>query len=340
MNKAWQQFLIDSGADRLPGFAQSGLNTAIGETDTILAELGHLGLLRVSGDEAADFLQNLLSNDLTAVTESRSQLSSFCTAKGRMLAIFRLYQQSDGYVLRMPLEILDAFARRLQMYVLRSNVTIETVSDYAGIGIAGPQAVELSGGILQLEQMEADAVQHRENCTILRVPGINRFEMYGPVTAMQTLWSQLSTRLIPLSGLGWRLLDIENGIPTVFASTSEHFVPQMTNLQLVGGVSFKKGCYPGQEVVARMQYLGKLKRRMYRVRFQTQETPAPGTAIVAWDGERTHEAGEIVDACRNSEQTEALAVLPIADADKVLHIHDEHGPRLELLDLPYPFPEA
>jgi hypothetical protein len=173
------------------------------------------------------------------------------------------------------------------------------------------------------------------------MPGPERYEIFAPSETMQTVWPQFRPSLTPSGDTSWRLLDIRNGIPTVYAATSEHFIPQMTNLQLLDGVSFKKGCYPGQEVVARMQYLGKLKRRMYRVELQTDTAPAPGAAIVAVDnsGDRPHEAGEIVDACQKDRHTaEALAVMPIASTTQSLHLADVGGPALELLPLPYPLP--
>jgi folate-binding protein YgfZ len=134
----------------------------------------------------------------------------------------------------------------------------------------------------------------------------------------------------------WPLLDILNGIPTVYARTSEHFVPQMANLQLIEALSFKKGCYPGQEVVARMQYLGKLKRRMYRFEFEAAAAPEPGTEIVALIDGTPHETGEIVDARPLGKQRyTALAVLQSSNLAQPLRLKDAAGPLLRQSSLPY-----
>jgi folate-binding protein YgfZ len=257
-----------------------------------------------------------------------------------MLVIFRLFQRDDTYLLRMPSDLLAAIQARLQMYILRSKVALQTLDDWVGIGIAGSEATSLLMQHFGLELRTVNSVAHHDNFTVLRIPGADRYEVYAPVESMQALWPIFSQTLTPANDSSWRLLDIRNGIPTVYTETSEHFVPQMANMQLIDGVSFKKGCYPGQEVVARMQHLGKLKRRLYHVQIQSNEAPAPGTGIVSFDRGEVHEAGEIVDAISQSAtETAALAVLPIADINLPLHLNDANGPQLELLDLPYSFPE-
>jgi hypothetical protein len=345
MHRNWQQFLVDQGAvykgNQLLGFAAENAEPAAIQAENLLANLGYLGVMQVSGDDAASFLQNLLGNDVSKIETSKSQLNSFSTAKGRMLAIFRLFMHNEGYLLRLPRELLDPVSRRFQMYVLRSKVKIQALEDWVGIGVAGPQATAVLRNSFKTEAAEVNDVAHGVDLCVLRVPGPERYEIFAPSETMQTVWPDFRPSLTPSGDTSWRLLDIRNGIPTVYAATSEHFIPQMTNLQLLDGVSFKKGCYPGQEVVARMQYLGKLKRRMYRVEMQTDTAPTPGTAIVAVDnsGDRPHEAGEVVDACQKDQHTvEALAVIPIASTTQSLHLADASGPALELLPLPYPLP--
>jgi hypothetical protein len=342
MDNVWQQFLIKQGAqyvnDQLIGFGAKDTEHTDVPGDRLLADLAYLGLLQVSGGDAGGFLQNLLGNDVSNITPSKSQLNSFCTAKGRMLAIFRLFKKDENYLLRMPRELIAPLSKRLQMYVLRSKVNLQVLDDWVGIGISGAEATALLRDHFKSELGQINAVVHQDGLSILRVPGGERYEIYAPIDKMQALWPVLGRMLTPANDAVWRLLDIRNGIPTVYAGTSEHFIPQMVNLQLLDGVSFKKGCYPGQEVVARMQYLGKLKRRMYRVRINTETAPVPGTAIVALDNDRTHEAGEVVDACRcGVGRVEALTVLPIASTGQTLQLFDQTGPRLELLPLPYPF---
>jgi folate-binding protein YgfZ len=159
---------------------------------------------------------------------------------------------------------------------------------------------------------------------------------------MQALWEEARQTATPTSRQAWALLDIRAGIPTVYPETVEAFVPQMANLQLVEGVSFTKGCYTGQEVVARMQYLGKLKRRMYRVRVDTGQPVEPGMELFSASSDSGQGAGRVVDAAASPDGGyEALVVTPIscAEADD-LQLGDSGGPALHLLDMPYPFEPA
>lgn len=183
---------------------------------------------------------------------------------------------------------------------------------------------------------EANTAVEAGGTKILRVPGNERFEVYAPATVLQSIWERFETVLTPAGVDAWPLLDILNGIPNIYPETREQFIPQMANLQVIGGVSFKKGCYPGQEVVARMQYLGKLKRSMYRLQSINDDVPPPGTEVVTVVEGKHHEAGEIVDArpLPDGGYT-ALAVLQTASIDQKLELKDRPGSTLQLADLPY-----
>lgn len=342
MNTEWHNFLRDRGAWLQQGqrvMVESGKNSHLSiDSWDILADLNLYGLIKISGEDAASFLQNLLSNDIKELDSGCSQLSSFCTAKGRAIALFRLFKIGEAYYLRLPYELIETLLKRLQMYVLMSKVSLQTEPSWIACGIAGTGATASLERHLSIRIDQVDRLEWMENGCVIRVPGNERYEIYAPLETMQVLWPKLHKDLQLSNSAGWRLLDIRNGIAQIYAATSEHFIPQMMNLELVGGVSFKKGCYPGQEVVARMQYLGKLKRRMYHVQIEATEAPAPGSAIVAVDNDKTHEAGEIVDACAVSETVEALAVLPIASTRLSLHVGSTNGAPLRLLKLPYRFP--
>jgi folate-binding protein YgfZ len=339
MNDTWQKFLLDQGVDvaidQLVRFAGDAEGTDTGELDDLLVDLSLFGLIKISGEDATGFLQNLLTNDMQSVTAENSQLTGLCTAKGRLLAVFRLFKQEADYYLRLPLELVEPLIKRLKMYVLMSKVTVAHADNLIICGVHGESAFlqDTLGSVPD----QVGSASHSDNLTVLRVPGEDRYELYGSQERIQPLWMELSNTLTAANSAAWRLLDIRNGIPQIYAATSEHFVPQMVNLNLVDGVSFKKGCFPGQEVVARMQYLGKLKRRMYRVRIESAKAPPPGTPVVALENGKTHEAGEIVDACVAGQSVEALAVLPSASIDHKLHIADTNGPELEILTLPYSF---
>lgn len=307
--------------------------------DCAITELSHLGLIRAGGSELRGFLQGQLTNDIHAVTAQTAQLSSYCSPKGRMLGSFWIFQRGDDLYLQLSVERLGAILKRLQMFVLRADVRLEDASgELARLGIAG----ECAAGLLPFAPDQARACETRDGITVLRLPGDRpRFEVIGEPAALAALWTGLAEQAEQVGPDFWSLLDIRAGIPNVYDDTAEAFVPQMANLQLVDGVSFSKGCYTGQEIVARMQYLGTLKRRMYLAHIAAGERPAPGTEVFpATGGEQA--VGRLVDAAPSPEGGfEALAVVQIADAESdALHLAGPAGARLTLRPLPYAYDPA
>lgn len=307
----------------------------------VLTRLDQYGLLAVAGDDATTFLQNQLSNDVSLVTAEHSQLNSYSTPKGRMLTIFRLMLQEHRYLLRMPKALIPSISKRLQLYVLMSKVTLSDAStELNGLGVAGPAAADLLKNIAGIIPANVGDTICNTDYYLMKIPGKDRFEVYATPEKIAALHDELAKNCTIADQSLWPLLDIEAGIPTVYPETSEHFVPQMTNMQLIGGVSFKKGCYPGQEIVARMQYRGTLKRRMHLVEIAGSSPPSPGTTIVSVDADsgKAREAGEIVDAQANGDSSSlGLAVLQISSLELPLHIGDNNGPILKLQNLPYEF---
>lgn len=341
MNKQWLEFLrahkaniIDSA---VADFGDPVLERKAIIQNAILTDLSHFGLIRVSGEDAASFLQNQLSNDVRQIDERHSQLNSYCSPKGRMFTIFRLFTLDGDYYLRLPIDLLEPVMKRLRMFVLMSKVKLEDASGgLQRLGVAGAGTRELLAEQFGDIPAEANTAVEAGGTKILRVPGNERFEVYAPATVLQSIWERFETVLTPAGVDAWPLLDILNGIPNIYPETREQFIPQMANLQVIGGVSFKKGCYPGQEVVARMQYLGKLKRSMYRLQSINDDVPPPGTEVVTVVEGKHHEAGEIVDArpLPDGGYT-ALAVLQTASIDQKLELKDRPGSTLQLADLPY-----
>lgn len=305
--------------------------------DCAICDLSHFGLLRISGTDSRPFLQGQLTNDVNQVTPELAQLSSYCSPKGRMLGSFWIFQRGDDLFLQLPEAVKPTILKRLQMFVLRSDVRLEDVSDrLARFGLCG----DCASGLLPFAPADEKATQSRDDITVIRMPGaMPRFEVIGPPERLAPLWSDGRRSAQQVNLDFWALADIRAGVPQVFEETVEAFVPQMANLQLIGGVSFTKGCYTGQEVVARMQYLGKLKRRMYRAHVDTSDRPAPGTELFSQSSESGQGAGRIVDAApAPGGGYEVLAVIQISSAEaNDLHLGEADGPPLELLDLPYAF---
>jgi folate-binding protein YgfZ len=305
-----------------------------------VTDLSHFGLIRVSGPDLRSFLQGQLTNDINAVTPELAQLSSYCSPKGRMLGSFWIFQRGEHLYLQLPRDRLEAILKRLQMFVMRSQVTLaDASSELARFGLAG----DCAEALLPFAPAADKASRTHEELTVIRLPGDRpRFEVVGPPDVLAGLWPQILTRAEQTGAGFWSLMDIRAGIPNVFEDTVEAFVPQMANLQLVGGVSFTKGCYTGQEVVARMQYLGKLKRRMYRASIDAGQPPARGAEVFSPSSESGQGAGRIVDAAASPDGGyEVLAVLQISSADADdLRLGDADGPALKMLELPYRYEQT
>ncbi|HRD88036.1 MAG: folate-binding protein YgfZ [Candidatus Accumulibacter sp.] len=268
MNANWQEFLRASGArvdrDQVADFGDAAAELAAAREATIIAPLSHLGLLELRGPDAASFLHNQLTSDVRHLADDRAQHSAWCSAKGRMLASFLLLHCGSDYILQLSADLLPFIHKRLSMFVLRSRLSI---SDCSGerqlIGIAGPQAESalLSAG-LPVPPAPLDVAATGASL-IVRLDD-RRFELITSLDTASDLWRQLQAQARPAGTAAWQWLDIQAGVPLINEQTREEFVPQMAGLDQLGAVSFRKGCYPGQEIVARTQYLGKVKRHLYR----------------------------------------------------------------------------
>ena len=306
-----------------------------------LFDLSDLGLIRASGDDSEFFLQGQLTNDITEVTSEHSQLSGYCTPKGRLLATMRVISHGGDFLLLMPRERLTAVLQRLSMFVLMSKVTLSDASDeLQTIGLYGDCTVSLPAGETPAEA--DDSVAAQDGVTIVRIAAdAPRFLLIGSSGVIAQRRQLLTETTAPAANEQWQLQDIRAGLPSVFDATVEAFVPQMVNMHLVNGVSFSKGCYTGQEIVARMHYLGKLKRRMYHVAVEG-ECPASGTDLYSPQSQSGQGSGKIVMSTTTAEGAcEALAVIEVANAEAgQLRLNDEDGAKLEILELPYSFEES
>jgi folate-binding protein YgfZ len=341
----WKEFLENAGAEfndaGVLHFGNIRRELSVAITGNVFADLSHYGLISVHGEDAETYLQGQFTNDIRSVDNSHSQLSGFCNAKGRLLASFRIFRRGDSYYLCLPSEMIEAVISRMRMFVLRSRVTLEDASDtFVHLGVSGSEAEKDLAGSAGALPENIHAVTQDEEQLIIRVPGIHpSFEIFTSVDKARALWNSLNVQSAPIGSDAWQLLDIQAGIPMIYPQTSEAFVPQMVNLQLVDGVSFKKGCYTGQEIVARMQYLGKLKRRMYRARVDSESRPSPGQEVFAGDDER-QAVGALVSAAPHPDGGYALllvAQIASAEGESGLHLGSVGGPNIELEQLPYPF---
>jgi folate-binding protein YgfZ len=350
MNSDWQDFLTRHGATISSGVAQHFGDGVAELKDAahgdVLCDLGQFGTLRVSGEEAQTFLQNLLSNDIREVTPGRAQLSSLNTAKGRMLASLLIWRDGDDYLLQLPRALCEPIRKKLSMYVLRAKVKVMDVSDeVVSLGLSGPNAAALLkdnvSSLPPKENLEVGHASHQGGIgpnpyfTIIRL-GEDRFQVSTAPQQAQKLWMKLAEGARKVGSPCWDLLNIHAGIPVILPQTQEQFVAQMVNFDLIGGVSFNKGCYPGQEIVARTQYLGKLKRRMYLAHIESADAPQPGAELFSADLEG-QSSGMIANvAPAPAGGYDVLAVIQIASHDAFpVHLGSLQGARLQFQPLPY-----
>ncbi len=312
------------------------------------SELSHHGLIAVRGPDADSFLQGQLTCDVREATLEHSLLGAYCSPKGRALACFRLFRRGDAVYLELPRNLVQPTLVRLNKYVLRAKVTLEDASDrLLRFGVAGSHAAALMtkqiGAIPEAVNGIGHTAEDESALTVIRLPGpMPRFEAHGPAPEMQALWQALDHPLRLTDIAAWRLLDIVAGIPAVYPETVEAFVPQMLNLDWLGGISFQKGCYTGQEIVARTHYLGKIKRRMYLVRVERLTAPQPGDPVFSPQADASQSAGQLVDACRHPDGGYAVLTVALIDCAEhgTLHLGKVNGPVLRLEPLPYGFETA
>lgn len=340
MNPLWHDHLLTKGvrmADgRVTDFGHPTTELAAAASGTILCDLSHLGLIRFEGEDSTGFLQGQLTCDVREI-RGRAAHGGYCSAKGRLLATFLLWPAEGGYFMQLPGEIREAIQRRLSMFVLRAKVKLSDAGDgLIRMGIAGPGAGAALAAALGTVPAAPLALEQPGSVTVIRLDA-SRFELIAPPDEAPALWDRLATLATPAGATGWEWLEIRAGVPAVVPATQEQFVPQMANLDSIGAVSFSKGCYPGQEIVARTHYRGTLKRRMFLCHLDADAAPRPGDEIHAPDMEG-QAAGMVVRAApAPGGGFDLLAVTQLSSAEAgELHWGSPEGPRLRLLPLPYP----
>jgi folate-binding protein YgfZ len=341
MNSAWQDFLLErgarTGAAPVSDFGDAAAELRAARDGGIVVPLAHLGLIACSGEDAQTFLQGQLSNDIKQLARERSAYAAYCSAKGRMLANFLVWQEDQAYCLQLARSLLPAVQKRLGMYVMRAKVKLHDASESSPVlGLAGGAAA----GILRelfpaVPQLAHQVVHDPANGTLIALPGA-RFQLIAELESAKRLWQKLAAVLRPVGTPCWEWLEIRNGLPLITPATQEQFVPQMANMDLIGAVNFHKGCYPGQEIVARTQYLGQLKRRMVLAHVAGEIMPQPGDELfsLALDGQP---GGMVVNAQAAPDGGyDLLAVMQTASLTQATaHFKSAHGPIVSIQPLPY-----
>ncbi|MCB6182117.1 hypothetical protein LIN78_00920 [Leeia sp. TBRC 13508] len=335
MNQDWQAFLAQQDAiienGKTIGFGSSHLASTDTQA-TWLCDLSSFGLIHFIGEDTATFLQGQLSSDIKKISETDCVYSAQSTPKGRVLANFRIWRQADGYMLQLPSTLVPTIQKRLSMYILRAKSKASDLpSQLVCFGLVGQKAAELSNKVLGVTLAPMQTAQvDRATCIAIST---NAFMWIAPVEQAQTLWDAFAKDATLAGTSQWELAEIENGTPWVTDVTQDEFVAQMLNLdKLNGGISFTKGCYTGQEIIARTQYLGKLKRRTYRVASTDAFTNEQQLYSEEMNGQAS---GRIVNAVQTTEGWQGLAVIQSSSIDKPLHIGDLNGATVTVKEPPY-----
>jgi len=338
MNQEWNSLLASQrlAADG-SSFGAAADELVAARDGTVIAPLLDLGLIRVSGGDAADFLHNLMTNDIKGIKPAGARFAGFCTPKGRLLALFLIWREGDDFLLMLPRDILPPMLKKLSMYVLRSKVKVLDASDekvLLGLSTAGAASPAPTFGDATAD-LPRFGVAPIDGGQAVRLDD-RRWLLVLNSASAEMRWQQLAEAVRPVGLAAWQWLEIAAGQPRVVAATQEAFVPQMLNMELpaVAGVSFSKGCYPGQEIVARTQYLGKVKRRTYRARLAS--AAAPGTHVYAPETGEQHCGAIVSIAPSPAGGFECLVCVQIGAVEAgEVHVATLAGERLDFLPLPY-----
>jgi folate-binding protein YgfZ len=293
-------------------------------------DLIDLGLIRTSGKDAKQFLQGQLTCDLEEISAEQSRLGAHCDIKGRVIASFRLFFYQNNYYFLLPLNMLSLLLASLQKYAVFSKVTLTDVSkDWQKIGLYGPFLKDLLND-QKLYIAKENEVTEFNNKLSLSIPGPTpRIILLVPTSEPIGFIDALEQQNID----HWHLLDIMAGITTIYPETSSQFTPHQLNFPQIHGVSFKKGCYIGQEIIARTHYLGKSKSRLYRVSFQDDKPPLPGTPL--FDSNQKIEKGTLIICAKQGNCYQALICLQTQAISHSIRLGSPEGPLIDFLELPY-----
>ncbi len=326
-------------ADGPPAAADTPTTRRAALDGSLRCVLDDRGLLAFAGADAADFLHRQLSTDVLGMAPGECGLTSLSDARGRLLMVGRLHAEPQRLLLELPPERLEPVRQQLQKYVLRADVTITDVSaDIARFGAAGQSAaVALHTVTGALPEQPGHATTSSAGLHAVRLAGPRpRWLFFGAPGAVRPAWEALADHATPGAPEAWRLLDVEAGIPTVRDATAGRFVAQMLNLDRLGAIDFGKGCYPGQEVIARTHYLGRIKRRMQLLHAPGAGlAPAPGTAVRSGDAQ----VGEVVDAALHPDGGAMILAVVRIDAEDPLVLGDDAALGLDRHALPYALDE-
>lgn len=326
MNNDWINFLKTNNAAFIENSTLVFPESQQEKADSITA-LPHLAIIKITGNDASQFLQGQLTCDINDLTESISFYTAFCNAKGRTISTLLILKITDAFLLVLPTELIEKVINKLRMYVLRSDVQLKNVSDelcLLGLNTANPNLIP--------SLPDTDFAVTSESQIIIKFPSSSsRYLLISSVTQAKSVWIQLTeNKNIPVYNSSlWIYQDISAGIPWLNQVTSEQYIPQMLTIDKLGGISFTKGCYTGQEIVARTHYLGKAKRELYVAECTRMAKLDDQTVVMTDNSEQA--IGKILSFQANDQNCRLLLIIPTTDAgEKSLLLSNQNQDKISI----------
>lgn len=346
----WQDFLKEKGAQftedgKISTFGQPEIERYLIKHGPVVTDLSHQALLKISGSDAFDFLQGQLTSDLSKVNAHQAQLSSYCDPKGNVLAIFLVFKHEDHFFLSFDGSLKEPIQKRLSMFVLRSDVQIADASgELIHLGYGGEFGDldiqrRLSTKVKNIYETGLIEAEGMEGVCVIKVPGpYHKYDLFGPSDKMQRVWEKLRDNCDATNSFDWNLLNIAAGIPEMTAANSGTLLAQFFNLDKLDAINFQKGCFPGQEIIARIHYRGKVAKRMLRIRLQETQELAPGDTLKLKDSQGKNHSFTVVNANPDVlSGTLCLAIGSLKPLESVEgNLATENGQEVLFEPLPYP----
>jgi tRNA-modifying protein YgfZ len=328
MNPNWKKFLLAQHAHFEDG-DRIFFPTSIHENNQHIYPVPDLAVLSITGKDAAILLQGQITCNIHDITETQGSLGAMCNPKGRAISTFLLIKTANAFLMLVPKELLETVKKKLQMYILRADVRVSDSSEafcliglyHAGCSDAKPQFASTQQNVMSIKL----------------APSEKRYLYILPPEQAGDFWTEQIREqgFQPNNSDQWRYLDIITGIPWLSKATSEEFIPQMLNLDKLGGISFSKGCYTGQEIVARTHYLGKIKREMFLAECATQ-TPPKANAVIIAESQNAAEQdiGRVIQAQVHQQVCKMLVVMQVTEPSPYhLKLKDSPQDKISLLTL-------
>jgi len=301
LNPIWADFLASQNAQfdesgKIKTFGHAELERFLIKNGPVVTSLTHQALIKVSGSEAFSFLQAQLTSDIEKISDNQAQFSAYCDPQGQVLANFLVFKYQDDFYLNFDASLAESILKRLTMFVLRSDVKLEAVSnELIQVGFAGEFGDldvqrRLSTKVKEVFEAGHVTIEGMEDILVIKVPGpYHKYALFGPAEQMIEAWKKIRDNSDVTNNYDWNLLNIAAGVPEITNATTGKFIAQFFNLDKFDAINFQKGCFPGQEIIARVHYRGKVTKRMLRLHIDEALNLLPGETITLKDeGDKTH----------------------------------------------------